>query len=413
MVEIVSIGDELLNGQTVNTNAAWMGAELTRRALALDRVVTVADTREAILDALNRASNRAQVVLMTGGLGPTKDDITKSTLCEFFEDDLVRHHPTLERIEEYAAHRNFQLLEVHRQQADLPSKCKVLLNTRGTAQGMWFEKDEVIYVSMPGVPYEMRGIMNDHVFELLIERFVDGHIIEETALTIGVGESTIANTLSDWEERVRRDGMSIAYLPSPGMVKVRVSARGKDEGLRHKVHSAMKEFVDRAGDWVYGRNRDTIEGVVGRLLSEQNKTLATAESCTGGYVSHRITSVAGSSAYYLGGFVTYSNEMKIAQLGVESSTLEQNGAVSEAVVKEMAQEARRESGADLAVATSGVAGPGGGTDENPVGLVWIAVADEKGVWAQKFNFGKSRQRNITVSGQTALNLVRLRLLGRI
>ena len=409
--EIISIGDELLSGQTVNTNATWMGQQLMAIGFYVNRVITISDTREAILDALAESSQRADLVLLTGGLGPTKDDITKTTLCEFFSDTLVVHQPTLDQIEEYFCRHGRPILESNTQQANLPSKCEVILNSRGTAQGMWFEKDGTIFISMPGVPYEMMGIMSDELIPRFVKDFVEGHIHQLNIMTVGIGESKIADQIKDIEEELEAAEIQLAYLPAPGQVKVRLVAQGEDEAtLGASVAVFREKIVDRIGQHVYSCNSETVEEAIGRKLIEAKATVATAESCTGGYIAHMLTSIAGSSAYFLGSIVSYSNDVKVKSLGVSLDHLETVGAVSEEVVADMAKGAREKMGADYAVATSGITGPEGGSNEKPVGTVWIAVTGPNRTVTKCFLFGKSRSRNIRVSALSGLNLLRLELL---
>ena len=409
--EIISIGDELLSGQTVNTNASWMGEQLMAIGFSVSRVLTISDTREAILDALAESSQRADLVMITGGLGPTKDDRTKTTLCEYFGDTLVVHQPTLDQIEGYFSRHGRPILESNKQQAYLPSKCEVILNSRGTAQGMWFEEDGTIFVSMPGVPYEMKGIMSDELIPRFVKDYVERHIHQLNIMTVGIGESKIADQIKDIEDELETAKIKLAYLPAPGQVKVRLVAHGEDEvKLRASVEVFREKIVDRIGQYVFSSNSETIEEAIGRKLIEAKATIVTAESCTGGYIAHMLTSIAGSSAYFLGSIVSYSNDVKVKLLGVSPDHLETVGAVSEEVVANMAKGAREKMSADYAVATSGITGPEGGSIEKPVGTVWIAVAGPNRTIAKCFLFGKSRSRNTRLSALSGLNLLRLELL---
>jgi nicotinamide-nucleotide amidase len=368
--EIISIGDELLIGQTINTNAAWMGEELGKIGIAVSHVHTIADTNEAIIGTLKALVGKADLVLMTGGLGPTKDDVTKHSLCQFFDDTLVRNQNVLAQIVEYFSRNKVELLEVHKQQADLPSKSRVLLNSRGTAQGMWLEKDKTIVISMPGVPYEMKGIFDDGLLNTLADHFETPCIYHKSVLTQGVGETTIATKLEAVDSWCGANGVSIAYLPSAGMVKIRFLKSGADQSV---VEQAVDHAVEMAtavlGDMVFGLNKESLQLVVGNLLRERNLKMCSAESCTGGYLAHLITSIAGSSDYFEGSIVSYTNAMKLNILGVKESTLISHGAVSEEVVMEMAEGANRLLGTDYSVAISGIAGPSGGTEAKPVGTV--------------------------------------------
>ncbi len=404
--KIVNIGDELLIGQTVNTNAAWMGEQLDLLGIKVVSSIAIADTREAILDELKSAAEDAQVVLITGGLGPTKDDITKHTLCEYFDSELILNEEVLAGIEEYFKSKGREMLQVNRDQAMLPEKCEVLINTKGTASGMWFEMDGVIYVSMPGVPYEMRYLMIHEILPRLKAQS-DEVIYHYTVKTIGVGESYLAQEIEEWETRLREDGLKLAYLPSPGIVKLRISAFGEKEAeIKRKVQQYVDQLEDLIPHYIFGYNKDQLSEIVGIKLLAMEKTLGICESCTGGYLSHLLTSVSGSSAYYEGSMVTYSNELKMNILGVKPETLKEFGAVSEPVVDEMVQGGLKAFGTDYAIAISGIAGPTGGTPNKPVGTVCIAVGSKEEVRKFTFLFGKNRERNIHMSAIYALNELR-------
>ena len=408
--EIISIGDELLIGQTVNTNASWIGMECSLRGIRTNFVTTISDQVQTILDTLDQAVKRSQIVFITGGLGPTKDDITKYTLADYFQTELKCHEPTLRRIEEFFSSRNRPMLDVNIRQADLPVDAEILENVNGTAAGMWFEKDGCIVVSMPGVPYEMKGIMLDEVFPRLEKKGGLPSLYHYTLMTQGIGESFLADQISGWEERVEKAGFGLAYLPSPGMVKLRLTSY-EGEKRKPEIEAFFQELIERFPRFVFGTQDRTLSEVVGRLLRESDKTLGTVESCTGGALAHSIVSVAGSSDYFQGSFVTYANELKMNLADVTEEDLQTVGAVSSEVVTQMAINGRIKLGASYCVATSGIAGPDGGTAEKPVGTVWIAVADEKGAVCQSFRFGDNRERNIQMSVLTALNMLRCRILG--
>ncbi len=411
LAEIITIGDELLIGQTVDTNSAWMAKVLNLNGIKLHQITSVSDEREHILQALNDSSKRAKIVLITGGLGPTKDDITKSTLCEYFNTKLEMNAEVLESIENFFKQFDRPMLDSNRNQALLPKACEVLINTRGTASGMWFEKEGVVYVSMPGVPYEMKGLMTDEVIARLKYRFETPAIYHKTLLTQGIGESFLAEQIRQWEDSLAARDLKLAYLPSPGMVKLRISAYGHDElELREKVLLAASELRSQISDFVFGEDEQSMESIIGELLKSKNKTLALAESCTGGNISRILTAIPGSSQYFLGCAVTYSNASKVDILGAKSESLTEYGAVSKAVVEEMAVGSKRNFHSDYALATSGVAGPEGGTVEKPVGLVWIALAGPNGVVSEKFNFGNNRDRNIQRASIMALDMLRKELL---
>lgn len=404
--KIVNIGDELLIGQTINTNAAWMGEQLDLLGIKVISSNAIADTREAILAELASASTDADVILITGGLGPTKDDITKHTLCEYFDSELEINNEVLKGIEEYFTSKGKEMLQVNKDQALLPKKSEVLINTKGTASGMWFEQDGVVYVSMPGVPYEMKYIMESGVLPRL-KALSDEGIYHYTVKTIGVGESYLAQEIETWENKLRADGLKLAYLPSAGIVKLRISAFGKEENeLRQKVQSYVNELEELIPNYIFGYNKDQLSEIVGIKLLAKGKTLGICESCTGGYLSHLLTAVSGSSSYYQGSMVTYSNGLKMNILNVKSSTLEQFGAVSEAVVEEMVVGGLKAFGTDYAIAISGIAGPTGGTPDKPVGTVCVAVGSQDEIRTFTFQFGKSRDRNIHMSAIYALNELR-------
>ena len=410
-VEIVSIGDELLIGQTVNTNATWMGAELQKIGASVDRVISIADEKQAIINALDDALSRADVILMTGGLGPTKDDITKITLTEYFDTKLVMHEDIKQAIERRFEERGFPILEVNRLQAMLPEACEVLPNRKGTASGMLFNRDGKIIVSMPGVPYEMKGLMNDYVFPRIQEQFTLPVIVHRTLMTIGRGESQIALKIDDLVTEMEPKGVKVAYLPSAGMVRVRLSGMGENsKELIEHYFARMKELLE---DIAFGEDDTSMEQVVSALLLSRCETVSVAESCTGGYLSHLLTKNPGSSAIFVGGVLSYANEVKQNQLGVPETDLIDHGAVSGPVVEQMAKGVRERLGTHYSIATSGVAGPDGGSEEKPVGTVWIAVASEKGVVSKRLNFGRSRGKNIELGAISALNLLRKSILSGI
>lgn len=411
-VEIISIGDELLIGQTVNTNASWLGQECSKIGLRVVQVTTISDEKQIIKDAIDEAFKRSDIVLVTGGLGPTKDDITKFTLCEYFDTELEIHLPTLQKIEGFFARRNRPMLEANIRQAELPKACEILENKNGTAAGMWFNHEEKVMVSMPGVPYEMKGIMTDEVFPRLKERFELKGMYHQTILTQGVGESFLAESIKDWENEVRELGLGLAYLPSPGIVKLRITSF---EGISRKeeIKAYFTVLQDRFPQYIFGTEDDTLPKVVGALLRSKELTVGTVESCTGGSLASAFVSVAGASDYFQGGLLTYSNELKQKLCNVSGEALDTHGAVSKEVVEEMAAKGREKLGVDICISTSGVAGPDGGTDEKPVGLVWIGIATNERTLSFQFKFGDDRERNILMTVLTALNLVRCELLGLI
>lgn len=408
--EIINIGDELLIGQVVNTNASWMAAQLSKAGIRVVQTTTIADDDGAIKTALDQAFERADIVLISGGLGPTKDDITKKSLTEYFGARLVFHEPTFEQVKKIFAARKFPVSEINRQQAMIPDNCTPLFNKNGTAPGMWFEKEGKIAVSMPGVPFEMKAMMEEQVIPKLTRHFKLGTILHKTVMTTGMPESMLAEKIKTWEENLPAH-IKLAYLPQPGIVRLRLSAKGKDgDRLRAEIEEQVKKLQQLIPEIIYGYDDITLEEAVGQLLREKGKTVSTAESCTGGYIAHLITSISGSSDYFEGAVVSYSNRVKTELLEVKPVTLEAHGAVSREVVVEMAEGARKKLKTDFALAVSGIAGPTGGTEEKPVGTVWIALAGPEGTEAQLFHFGEHRGRNIRRSALAALNILRLKLI---
>lgn len=410
--EIISIGDELLIGQTINTNAGWMGEQLSLIGIRPMRVRVIGDDRQAILDAF--ATSAADVVLITGGLGPTKDDITKQVLCEYFGTRLIRHPHIEAAIAAFFRSIGREPLEVNLAQADLPESCTVVPNDRGTASGMWFERKGRVFVSMPGVPYEMKAMMLKHVVPDLKRVFQPPTIVHRTILTTGLGESHLAQRIAAWEDSLAAEGIKLAYLPSPGLVKLRLSTYANNDptDAHERVGRKTNQLYRLIPELIFGEGEERLEEVVGRSLKERGETLSLAESCTGGYVSHLITGVPGSSAYFIGGVVSYANAVKMEELGIPSDMLELNGAVSQPVVERMASGVRQALKTDWSIALSGVAGPDGGTEEKPVGTVWMAVAGPEGVQAAKVYFPGSRDLVIKRSALAALNMLRKSLLLR-
>lgn len=408
LAEIITIGDELLLGQTIDTNSAWMGSQLAAHGIRVHRITSISDESEAIRAALDESLLRVDFVLITGGLGPTRDDITKETLADYFDTQLVMDQAILERITQWFAGRGFDMLEANRHQAMMPEGCKVLVNPRGTAMGMWFERDagQKVVVSMPGVPYEMKGLMEEEVLPRVDRHWELPIRYHRTLLTQGVGESYLSELVWDWEEQLESRGVSIAYLPAPGQVRVRLSSVDSDlSSAKDRVEAEVAEFLTLAGRHVVSDRDEPLGAAVVRILTQRKKTLATAESCTGGAIASSITAVPGSSAIFIGSVVAYDNRIKQELLGVSSNALDVDGAVSEAVVCQMAKGARELLGTDYAVATSGVAGPSGGSVDKPVGTVWIALAGREGVEAKCLRLGNSRARNIERSMREALALI--------
>ena len=410
-VEIMTIGDELLYGQVIDTNSAFMGQELGKLGLRVRQISSVSDRADEIVTALDLARQRARVVLITGGLGPTKDDLTKHVLARYFGSELVLHEPTLRHVEQIFQRFNRPMLDVNRQQALVPANCEVLPNAVGTAPGMWFSDQGTIFVSMPGVPFEMKRLMSDHVLPRLQAQFQLAPIEHVVVMTAGMGESFIAQKIEDWEAALPPN-IKLAYLPSFGAVRLRLT--GSDDGqpdLRGRMLALLPALRARISEYIFAEEETTLEAAIGQLLRARNLTIGTAESCTGGLVAHRLTSVSGSSAYFRGSIVAYHNDIKQAELGVRPETLAQHGAVSEATVREMAEGARRRLGVDVAVATSGIAGPTGATDTKQVGTVCLAYADATQTISKEYVLDRGRALNVEYAAQSLLTLLRQQLAG--
>jgi nicotinamide-nucleotide amidase len=408
-VIVISIGDELLIGQTVNTNASWIGQEISKIGGNILEGLTISDKAQEILTTVEYSINKADVIIITGGLGPTKDDITKHTLASYFDTELEIHQPTLDKITAYFSMRKRPMLESNIQQAALPKDCTILSNNYGTAAGMWFEKNGKIVISLPGVPYEMKGIMSEEVFPRMKERFQLNSMYHKTILTQGIGESFLAEQLTDWESRVRAEGFGLAYLPSPGIVKLRISSPNgeQDKAIIEDYLSELKNTLPEA---VFGYENETLPEIIGKILRENNLKIGTVESCTSGLLANQIVSISGASDYFEGSLLTYSYKLKEEILGISNSTLVENGAVSEIVALQMAEKGLEKLDVDICLSTTGIAGPLGGTDDKPVGLVWIGLATKNGVKARKFQFGDNRERNLQMTVLSALNWLRYGLI---
>jgi nicotinamide-nucleotide amidase len=408
--ELITIGDEILIGQIVDTNSAWMGQNLNLFGIDVYQITSVHDNHDQILKALADAEARVDIVLITGGLGPTKDDITKKVLCEYFNTEWAFYPEVLEHVQSLLSSRNVVINQLNRDQALLPANCTVLHNSAGTASGMWFEKNNTIFVSMPGVPFEMEAIMLEEVFPRLVKLGITQSIVHKTVLTIGLPESMLAEKIEEWESALP-EYIKLAYLPSPMMVRLRLSGVGNDKSLlQTEIDNQVKTLLQIIPDNVFGFDDENLGIVLGRMLVERNQTLAVAESCTGGNIAHFLTSNSGSSAYFKGGVVAYSNEIKNKLLDVPVKVIESFGAVSQQVAEAMAVGARKALNADFAVSTTGIAGPDGGTEEKPVGTVWIAVAGPSGVKSKMYIFKHNRERNIIRTTHTALNVLRTLLI---
>lgn len=409
--EIISIGNELLIGQTINSNAAWLGEELNKIGIEVERIITIPDTKKDITDSLTESMSRTNLVLITGGLGPTNDDITKYTLAEYFNSQLIIHKEVYDQVEKMLEKRSLPMNELNKKQAEIPEKAKIFINYAGTAPAMWFEKDDKVVVSMPGVPYEMKDFMTNQIIPSLKNHFKTPVIIHRNILTYGTFEAKLAEMLTDYEGQLP-DNVTLAYLPSEGVIKLRLTGRGDVRSEVQKIidNEASKLYKIIPG-YIFGEQDVSLEKNIGVLLQKNQKTLCTAESCTGGMIAHKLITVPGSSNYFTGSVIAYSNKIKINELGVAPEILESKGAVSREVVEQMAMGVRKQFVTDYSVATSGIAGPTGGTEEKPVGTVWIAVSGDEGTYSRKYVFGSNRIRNINRSTLAALNLVRLYVSG--
>jgi nicotinamide-nucleotide amidase len=405
LAEIITIGDEILIGQIVDTNSAWMARQLNDAGIRVKQISSVSDDRQHILTALAEAAVRADIILITGGLGPTKDDITKKTLAEFFGVGMVENEDALNNVYRIFERYKRPMLEINRLQAQVPQNSEVLVNKNGTAPGMWFDSNGKIYVSMPGVPFEMMYLMEEEVIPKLKTRFKLPVIIHKTILTVGEGESFLAERIADIEDALP-PYIKLAYLPKLGQVRLRLSGYGEDESMLKKaINESASKIIDRVKDVVVAEEDLPLEKVILDHMAAKGFTLSVAESCTGGYISHLFTQHAGSSQVFFGGAVSYSYELKESILGVKNETLWQYGAVSEQTVTEMVEGAILNFKSDYAIAVTGIAGPGGGLPDKPVGTVWIAVASAKETVAKKFTFGNRRQQNIERSATTALAML--------
>lgn len=409
---IINIGDEILIGQIVNTNASWMAEQLDQSGISVQQVVVIADTEEAIRGAVDKALAQTDLVLITGGLGPTKDDVTKKTLADYFGMELAYHEPSFKNIQQLFAQFGRVADERYRVQAEMPIGATILINKVGTASGMWFERNGQIVVSMPGVPREVHYLLQQEILPRLLRQYHFPTILHHTIHTTGKGETDLAEILEEFEDSLPPN-IKLAYLPNSalGFVRLRLSAYGEDAiVLESQLEHYISELAPLLGSLVFGENGETIEQAVGRVLLQKGYTLGTAESCTGGNIAHKITSISGSSAYYDGSVVAYSNKIKQELLGVKASTLEEHGAVSEEVVIEMARGTQELMKVDCAIAVSGVAGPTGGSPEKPVGTIWVAIAKGDEMYTKRLQLGKDRLQNIERTTTIALNLLRLFLL---
>ncbi len=408
--EIITIGDEILYGQILDTNTQWISLELDKLGIKTVRKSSVGDQKDQIVQILQEAQKRADVVFITGGLGPTKDDLTKKILADFFDCTLSYHTDALQDVTEFFAKRGRELSDLNRDQALLPTKCTFIPNKQGTAPAMWFNELDTIWISMPGVPFEMKAIMETEVLPRLVNHFKLPVIVHQLVKTVGIGESYLSDLIQDWELQLPAH-IKLAYLPSLGIVKLRLTGFGDSaENLHQQISAEYAKVMPLIKSYVFGYEKDELADVVGKLLVSKQATLSLAESCTGGYLASQFTQQAGCSAYFLGGVLAYANDVKMNQLGVSAQILNDEGAVSEACIRAMATGVRELNGSEYALATSGIAGPDGGTSEKPVGTIWIALAHPTGVITRKLTLGGTRIQNIHLTSLTAINLLRRFLL---
>jgi nicotinamide-nucleotide amidase len=405
IAEIITIGDEILIGQIVDTNSAWMAQKLNLAGIKVKQITSISDDRNDILNTLHQASQRADIILITGGLGPTKDDITKKTLAEYFQTGLRTDFDALENVKQIFARYKVEVSEINKKQAEVLENCTILLNKNGTAPGMWVEEKQKIYVSMPGVPFEMMYMMEDLVIPKIKEKFKLPNIYHHTILTAGIGESILAEKISYIEDSLP-EHIKLAYLPRLGMVRLRLSGSGPDaNSLNTEILAFSKKIIDQIREYVIIESDTALEKAILDFMQSKKLTLTTAESCTGGYISHLITQHPGSSKVFLGGAVSYSNQLKVSMLGVSEQTLLDFGAVSEEIVREMATGAQHKYNSDYSISVSGIAGPDGGSIEKPVGTVWIAVSGKSKILTKKYTFGNKRAQNIERASISALTLL--------
>ncbi len=410
---IITIGDEILIGQVTDTNAVWIAQELNAIGVQVAEMVTVSDEAGQITDTLNRYIGKYELLIMTGGLGPTSDDLTKQTLARYFKSKMVTNQEVLEKITSFFKERGRSMIESNLLQADVPEACKVLMNNHGTAPGMWFEKEGTILVSLPGVPYEMKGLMTGKVLPEISSRVVVPDVVHRTIMTQGVPESYLAAMLSDWEQALP-ECVKLAYLPRPGIVRLRLTVVDKCAGEAEQILDVnISKLLDIIPQHVFGYDDISLEESLGELLRERGLSLASAESCTGGNIARMITSVPGSSAYYKGSLIAYDNQIKMDLLGVDGKLIEEKGAVCREVVEHMARGVCSYLRTQTAIATSGIAGPDGGTEEKPVGTTWICVVYGEKSFAKKYIFGGTRERIITQASNTALQLLRRLVLNNL
>lgn len=403
--EIITIGDELLIGQVIDTNSAWLGQILNRNNIRIKRINSIGDEASEIKNQLTECLNRSELIIITGGLGPTKDDITKKTLAEYFNMGWRTDEAVLSQLEEFFKSRGRQMLEVNKLQAEVPDACKTLINEWGTAPGMWFDINGKVVISVPGVPYEMKNIIEFKALPLIKEKFNEPVLYHKTIVTYNVPESLLAKSIEDIEDEIPAN-IKLAYLPNLNLVRLRLTGVQKNNDIVAQIDSIAKQIIDRVGEAIITDADLSLPELVYNMLSDNGKTLSIAESCTGGYLSHLITSMPGASKFFVGSVISYSNSVKHHQLGVENTLFETVGAVSEQVVLQMASGVREKLLTDYSIAVSGIAGPGGGSDEKPVGTVVIGVASKNETIVKRFHFIGDRTNVIGRAANTAFVMLR-------
>ena len=409
--EIITIGDEILYGHILDTNSKWLSKNLNELGVKTNKISTIGDNYIQIKDVLQSSIKENDIIIFTGGLGPTNDDITKKCLNDFFKGKLITDNNTLSHIKKIFKKRNLDLTKKNRDQALVPDNCKVLNNKYGTAPGIAFEKDNKLVISLPGVPYEMKSLFEDKCSKIIKQKFALSIIHHRTIKTVGIGESWLSDLISEWEKNLDNN-ISLAYLPSIGRVKLRLTGRGNNlNKIKSAIDKEEKKVLPIIRKYIYGFDNEELESCVGNLLIKNKKTLSIAESCSGGYLSHLVTSIPGSSKYFSGSVVAYSNNIKINNLNVNKKNIEKFGAVSKEVVEEMATNVRKKFNSSIGISTSGIAGPSGGTEKKPVGTVWIGYSDKNKTLSKKLLLTDRRDINITLSSIGALNMARLNLEG--
>ena len=404
---IVTIGDEILIGQIVDTNSSYIAKALDKIGIATHEMLSISDDKQHILDTFHSLQNKVDVVIVTGGLGPTKDDITKKTFCDYFEDNLVENEAVLNHVKSIIeGFYKRPITQINREQALVPTKAKVLFNQAGTAPGMWMEKENTVFISLPGVPYEMKYLIDNEVIPNLVQKFERPYIVHQTIMTYGRGESMIAEQIEEWEDSLP-EFIKLAYLPSPGKVRLRLTARGTNEELlKNEIKHQVEKLDLLIHDIIVGYNEDEpIEVVLGRLLTEKKLTISTAESCTGGKIAATLSAVPGASNYFKGSVVSYATQVKIDVLDIDENLIAKHGVVSAEVAKEMAKSVQKVMNSDCAIATTGNAGPTKGDEEAELGTVFIGIATPNEVFVEEFNFGQPREKVIDRGVSKALELI--------